>query len=61
MEALNKYLLKSLNSQTALYELILVDNTQKKFKSASEALNYGGEKATGKYIIFTHQDVDLVE
>jgi hypothetical protein len=56
----NKYLLKSLDKQTADYELILVDNTQKKFKSATEALNYGGEKAIGKYIIFAHQDVDLL-
>lgn len=57
---MNKYLLKSLDKQTADYELILVDNTQKKFKSATEALNYGGEKAIGKYIIFAHQDVDLL-
>ena len=40
--------------------MILVDNTQNKFKSASEALNYGGEQATGEYIIFSHQDIDLL-
>ncbi|MEL7669174.1 glycosyltransferase [Methanobacterium sp.] len=58
-EILNDYLLKSLNSQTTNYELILIDNTQKKFKSAAEAFNQEGKKAKGKYIIFTHQDVDL--
>ena len=58
-EILNNYLLKSLNSQTTNYELILIDNTQKKFKSAAEAFNQEGKKAKGEYIIFTHQDVDL--
>lgn len=56
---LNDYLLKSLKNQTVDYELITVDNTRGKFKSAAEALNYGGEKANGKYIMFVHQDVDL--
>lgn len=58
-EILNNYLLKSLNSQTTNYELILIDNTQKKFKSAAEAFNQEGKKAKGKYIIFAHQDIDL--
>lgn len=58
---LDKYLLKSLKSQIIEdYELILLDNTQKKFKSASEALNYGGKKAKGEYILFAHQDIDLI-
>lgn len=56
---LNKYLINSLKSQTADYELILIDNTNNKFKSAASALNYGGRKAKGKYIIFAHQDMDL--
>lgn len=59
VNTLNRYLIKSLDNQTTEYELILIDNTQKKFKSASEALNYGGKKAMGEYIIFVHQDVDL--
>lgn len=58
-EILNKYLIKSLKSQTEDYELILLDNTNKKFKSAAEALNFGGKKANGNYIMFVHQDVDL--
>ena len=56
---LENYLLKSLKNQTVDYELITLDNTQGKYKSAAEALNYGGKKANGKYIMFVHQDVDL--
>ena len=56
---LNDYLLKSLKNQTVDYELITVDNTEGKYKSAAEALNHGGRRAKGKYIMFVHQDVDL--
>ncbi len=56
---LNEILLKSLKNQTVKYELIALDNTKGQFKSAAEALNFGGEKATGKYIMFVHQDVEL--
>ena len=52
-------LLRSLENQTSKHELILIDNTQGKFNSAAEALNWGGGKAKGKYIMFVHQDVDL--
>lgn len=58
-EILNNYLLKGLKSQTVKYELILLDNTQGRFKSASEALNIGGNKAVGDYIMFVHQDILL--
>ncbi|KKI00364.1 family 2 glycosyl transferase [Methanosarcina sp. 1.H.T.1A.1] len=56
---LNNYLLKSLENQTLDYELIIVDNTKGTFKSAAEALNYGGRKAKRKYIMFVHNDVSL--
>lgn len=56
---LSEYLLKSLNIQINRYELILIDNTNKKFKSAAEALNYGGQKASNDYIMFVHQDMDM--
>jgi GT2 family glycosyltransferase len=36
-----------------------LDNTEREFQSAAQALNYGGKKAIGKYIMFVHQDVDL--
>jgi hypothetical protein len=57
---LNTYLKKNLDNQTTNHELIFIDNTTNKYKSASEALNYGGNKAKGKYLIFVHQDVDLL-
>lgn len=58
-EVLEQYLLKSLNTQSVEYELILIDNIQGKFKSAPEALNYGGNKAKSDYLMFVHQDVEL--
>lgn len=58
-KVLNEYLHESLKDQTAHYELILIDNTKNKFKSASKALNYGAKKANGNYLIFIHQDVFL--
>jgi hypothetical protein len=48
---LNKTLLKSLKKQTAKFEVIALDNTKRKFRSASEALNYGGRQANGEYIM----------
>ncbi|MGP8022463.1 MAG: glycosyltransferase [Methanobacterium sp.] len=56
---LDEYLLKSLTTQSENYELILIDNVKGKFKSAPEALNYGGNKANGDYLMFVHQDVEL--
>ncbi|MBL7196670.1 MAG: family 2 glycosyl transferase [Candidatus Omnitrophica bacterium] len=56
---LQDWLLKSLKNQTAEFELIKIDNTKNRFKSAAETLNYGGRQVKGKYIMFVHQDVDL--
>lgn len=58
-EILNDFLLKSLKNQSVEYELILMDNSTGKFKSAAAALNEGGNKVKGKYIMFVHQDIDL--
>ena len=58
-EVLRDYLLKSLENQTVEFELIKINNASNKFKSAAEALNYGGKNAKGKYIMFVHQDVEL--
>jgi hypothetical protein len=55
----NDWLLKSLKHQTVEFELITLDNNKNSFKSAAEALNYGGKKAKGDYLMFVHQDVDL--
>mgnify|MGYP001209329666 CR=1 FL=1 len=54
---LDNYLLKGLKNQTENYELIVIEDSKTDFKSAAQALNHGGNKASGDYIIFTHQDV----
>jgi GT2 family glycosyltransferase len=59
-QILEECLLESLRSQTVDYELMLVDNTTGTFSSAAKALNYGGAKAVGKYLMFVHQDVKLL-
>jgi 2-polyprenyl-3-methyl-5-hydroxy-6-metoxy-1,4-benzoquinol methylase len=56
---LEQVLLKSLRTQTAKYELITLDNTNGRFSSAAQALNYGGSQAKGDYIMFAHQDMWL--
>jgi hypothetical protein len=59
-EILENYLLESLKIQKEVdYELILIDNTNNKFKTASSALNYGGKKAKGDFLIFVHQDISF--
>ncbi|MCW4003154.1 MAG: glycosyltransferase [Candidatus Bathyarchaeota archaeon] len=59
-EILRENLIKSLEQQHNInFELIAVDNTEKKFSSIPSALNYGGHKATGDYIMFVHQDIFL--
>lgn len=60
-KVLNTYLLSSLKNQDINYELILIDNSTNKFKSAADALNYGGKKAKGELLIFLHQDICLYE
>ncbi|WP_455240527.1 glycosyltransferase [Methanothermobacter tenebrarum] len=56
---LEEFLLKSLKRQTVEFELILINNTSGRFKSAAKALNHGGNRANGNYIMFVHQDVRL--
>ena len=53
------FLLDSLNRQTVHYELIAIDNTENQFTSAAQALNCGGRKALGNYIMSVHQDIRL--
>lgn len=59
IDKLKQCLLDHLEKQTTNYELILLDNVDKKFKSAAEALNYGGSQANGEYLMFVHQDIEL--
>lgn len=56
---LNRILLPSLKKQTVEYEYVPIDNTKGTYKSAAEALNFGGRQAKGKYIVFLHQDTEL--
>ena len=59
-EILSENLLKSLNRQhNTDFELLTIDNTEKKFSSIPSALNWGGKKAAGDYIMFVHQDIYL--
>lgn len=58
-EILDEYLIKSLDTQTEDYELILVNNCENQFSSASSALNYGAKKAHGEYFVFAHQDINF--
>lgn len=60
-KVLNNMLLKSLQNQDADYELILVDNTNNRFKSAAEALNDGAKKSSGDFLMFVHQDVEIYD
>ena len=58
-DKLDSLLLASLQVQTANFELEIIDNRQGAFPSAAAALNSGGRLATGKYIMFVHQDIVL--
>ena len=56
---LERYLLKSLRNQSAKYQLILFDNSQRKFKSSAEIMNVASRKAVGEYLMFVHQDISF--
>lgn len=47
----------SLAGQTAVHELIGIDNTANRFPSAASALNHGASTAQGDILIFLHQDI----
>ena len=57
--ALDKQLKASLTNQNIEYELIALDNTSNRFKSAAEALNYGSSQAHGDILVYSHQDIYL--
>ncbi len=57
---LDDNLLKSLKKQNINYELILLDNTKEKYRSAANALNYGAKNAKGNFLMFVHQDIDIL-
>jgi len=55
----NEYILSSIQRQHGIHEFIALDNQDGHFSSATQALNDGGRKATGAYIMFVHQDIRL--
>lgn len=57
---LRENLLRSLEKQDTKYELILLDNTKNTFDSYTVAINYGGSQAHGEYLMFVHQDIELI-
>ena len=60
-KAFNDFLSKSLQDQTAQFELIALDNSTGAFSSAAQALNNGAMHvlADSAYIMFAHQDISL--
>ncbi len=58
-DILDKYLKSSLETQSSKYELILVDNRDNEFSSATSALNFGAKQSSGDYLVFSHQDINL--
>lgn len=59
-ETLQRYLLAGLARQRSPFELKLVDNQTRRYPSAAAALNHGASGATTDYLVFIHQDVELL-
>jgi glycosyltransferase involved in cell wall biosynthesis len=57
---LEKYLRPGLRRQVSPYELRLVDNRAHQFSNAADALNHGAKDASTDYLVFVHQDVELL-
>lgn len=57
LEILETQLLRSIRENDIECEMILIDNSNKFFSSAAEALNHGANIATGDVLIFSHQDI----
>jgi Glycosyl transferase family 2 len=53
-------LVASLKRQDAPHQLVLVDNRDGRFSGAAAALNWGARQAVGDWIVFLHQDVELL-
>ncbi len=56
---LDDFLIESLNMQELEYELILLDNTKNKYKSAAEALNVGLDCVKFENVCLAHQDISF--
>lgn len=60
-DVLERRLKAGLARQRSAYQLIAVDNTGHRFPSAAAALNHGAQQAEHPWILFVHQDVELIE
>lgn len=59
-EVLERRLLACLRGQTSEHEVVAVDNRASRFESAAKALNWGARRAHGEWLLFAHQDVELL-
>jgi hypothetical protein len=59
-EILQECLSDSLATQNTEFEFINMDNLDGKYTSAASSLNKGAEGAKGKYLMFVHQDVNML-
>jgi hypothetical protein len=59
-DVLDRVLMAGLLRQSERYELITIDNTHDTSGHVAEVLNRAAEQATGKYLMFIHQDVELI-
>ncbi len=53
-------LLTSLSRQDTEFELVRMENDKGQFGSIPQALNEGGLRSHGEYVMFVHQDVGLI-
>ena len=53
-------LVAGLKRQDTPHQLVLVDNRDGRFRSAAAALNWGARQAVGDWVVFLHQDVELL-
>ena len=60
-QKLNQFLIKSLQNQDFPFELITIDNTNNHYSCAAETLNNAVEKAYYQYLMFVHQDIELIK
>ncbi|MDX6443616.1 MAG: hypothetical protein QOH71_690 [Blastocatellia bacterium] len=59
-EVLKNRLLHGLAAQNTSHELITIDNVSGRFDSAAKALNWGAAQSHGDWIVFLHQDIELL-
>jgi len=57
---LERYLLRGLQQQDVEFDLITIDNTLGQHTSAAPVLNATGCSAQGDFLMFVHQDVELL-